>query len=110
MYLYLLSGASTAAITAILLRIFIPKLRSLKLGQPIYDIGPRWHKSKEGTPTMGGLIFIIPTILSIVILLLWNKIEFSANLFIVLFVFLSYALLGFIDDYLIIKRKNYDVK
>jgi len=55
---------------------------------------------------MGGLIFIIPTILSIIILLLWNKIEFSANLFIVMFVFLSYALLGFIDDYLIIKRKN----
>ena len=55
---------------------------------------------------MGGLIFIIPTIVSIIILLLWNKIEFSANLFIVMFVFVAYALLGFIDDYLIIKRKN----
>ena len=55
---------------------------------------------------MGGLIFIIPTIASIVILLLWNKIEFSANLFIVMFVFLAYAFLGFIDDYLIIRRHN----
>ena len=80
-------------------------LKKLKAGQRI-NVYVEAHRGKAGTPTMGGLIFIIPTIVSIIILLLWNKIEFSANLFIVLFVFIAYALLGFIDDYLIIKRKN----
>lgn len=86
--------------------ILVPLLRKLKAKQTLSSYVFKKHKEKEGTPTMGGLIFIIPTILAIIILLLWNKIEFSANLFIVMFVFLSYALLGFIDDYLIIKRKN----
>lgn len=39
-------------------RYVIPKLKSKKMGQPILEIGPRWHKSKEGTPTMGGISFI----------------------------------------------------
>ena len=86
--------------------ILVPLLKKLKAKQTLSSFLFKKHKEKEGTPTMGGLIFIIPTILAIIILLLWNKIEFSANLFIVMFVFLSYALLGFIDDYLIIKRKN----
>ena len=86
--------------------ILLPLLRKLKASQTLSSYVFKKHKAKDGTPTMGGLIFIIPTILSIVILLLLNKINFSANLFIVLFVFLSYALLGFIDDFLIIKRKN----
>lgn len=54
----------TFAITAISARILIPKLKSLKLGQHILDIGPRWHKSKEGTPAMGGLSFIIASVIS----------------------------------------------
>ena len=86
--------------------ILVPLLRKLKAKQTLSSYVFKKHKEKEGTPTMGGLIFIIPTILAIIILLLWNKIEFSANLFIVMFIFLSYALLGFIDDFLIIKRKN----
>ena len=86
--------------------VIVPILRKIKVKQTLSTYLFKKHKEKEGTPTMGGLIFIIPTIASIVLLLLWNKIEFSANLFIVMFVFLAYALLGFIDDYLIIKRKN----
>ena len=49
-------------LTVLSLRILIPKLRSMKMGQKILDIGPRWHKSKEGTPTMGGLGFVIPVL------------------------------------------------
>ncbi|MBR4881264.1 MAG: phospho-N-acetylmuramoyl-pentapeptide-transferase, partial [Clostridia bacterium] len=49
-----------------ILKWLIPKLRSLKMGQTILDIGPRWHKSKEGTPTMGGLSFLVA--MSLVIL------------------------------------------
>lgn len=86
--------------------ILVPLLKKIKASQSLSTYLEKKHKEKEGTPTMGGIIFIIPTILSIIILLLWDKIEFSANLFIVMFVFLAYALLGFIDDFLIIKRKN----
>ena len=83
----------------------IPILKKFKIRQTISSfVGI--HKEKNGTPTMGGIIFIIPTIISIIILILLNKLNVTYNLLIVLFVFLSYALLGFIDDYLIIKRKN----
>lgn len=86
--------------------ILVPLLKKIKASQTLSTYLEKKHKEKEGTPTMGGLIFIIPTILSIVILIVLNKIEFTSNLFIVMFVFLSYALLGFIDDFLIIKRHN----
>ena len=56
--------------------------------------------------TMGGVIFIIPTIITTIILLLMGKLEMTHNLGIVLFVFIAYAALGFIDDYLIVKRGN----
>lgn len=84
----------------------IPLLKKVNVKQNESTYLQKVHKAKEGTPTMGGLIFIIPTILTIIILLLLKKIDCSTNLLIVLFVFLSYALLGFVDDYLIIKRKN----
>ena len=45
-------------ITALLGFVAIPALRKLKFGQTILDIGPAWHKSKNGTPTMGGIMFI----------------------------------------------------
>lgn len=56
---YVISLISTFVITAVILRFLIPYLKSKKMGQKILDIGPRWHKSKEGTPTMGGLSFLI---------------------------------------------------
>lgn len=85
--------------------IIIPVLRKFKIRQTVSSF-MGIHKSKNGTPTMGGVIFIIPTILSIIILILFDKLNVTYNLIIVLFVFLAYALLGFIDDYLIIKRRN----
>lgn len=85
--------------------VLIPLLKKMNIKQTV-SVFLSKHKEKEGTPTMGGLIFIIPTIISVVILLLWNKLEMTYNLGIVMFVFLAYALLGFIDDYLIIKRHN----
>jgi phospho-N-acetylmuramoyl-pentapeptide-transferase len=86
--------------------VLIPFLRRLKVKQQVSIFLEKTHKNKEGTPTMGGLIFIIPTIVTIIILLLMGKIEFSENLFIVMFVFIGYAILGFIDDFLIIRRHN----
>ena len=64
------------------------------------------HKNKNKTPTMGGIIFILPTLLIILLLLILNKIEINYSLLIVLFTFISYSIIGFIDDYLIIKRNN----
>ena len=55
---------------------------------------------------MGGLIFILSTIISLIILYLTNKIELTYNFIIVILTFLSYAFIGFLDDYLIIKRNN----
>ena len=85
--------------------IAIPFLKKLKAGQNI-NIYVEAHRSKAGTPTMGGLIFIIPTIAITVFLLLTGKIEYSVNLMIVLFVFFSYALIGFLDDFISLRRKS----
>ncbi len=86
--------------------VLIPMLKKLKVRQNISDYLSEQHKEKNGVPTMGGLIFIIPTILTILVLLLLKKITFSENLFIALFVFFGYAIVGFLDDYLIIRRHN----
>ena len=86
--------------------ITIPLLKKFKASQRLSTYLGKAHHEKEGTPTMGGIIFIIPTLITMVILLFLNKLEFTENLAIVLFVFLSYAALGFIDDFLIIKRNN----
>ncbi len=84
----------------------IPILKSLKLKQKVsLTIGER-HMAKDGTPTMGGFIFIIPTLISLLFLWLNKSIDFSSNLVIVVMVFITYALIGFIDDFLKIKFKN----
>ncbi|MEI3219900.1 MAG: hypothetical protein V8S08_10165 [Lachnoclostridium sp.] len=52
------------AITLALGKFFIPFLHKLKYGQTILEIGPSWHKNKQGTPTMGGIMFIIGIVVS----------------------------------------------
>lgn len=86
--------------------ILIPFFKKRHVGQSLSIFLREKHKKKNGTPTMGGFIFIIPTLVTIFLLLITHKIEYSTNLFIILFVFVAYAFLGFLDDYLIIKRKN----
>ena len=86
--------------------LLIPILHKFKFGQNVsHTIGER-HLKKNGTPTMGGLIFIIPTIASILLLWIRGSITMNPNLIILLMVFIAYAILGFIDDYLKIKFKN----
>ena len=86
--------------------ILIPLLRKLKAGQNISIYLKQRHQSKQGTPTMGGLIFILATLLIVFLLIFLNKIHFSYTLLIILFTFIAYTLIGFIDDYLIIKKHN----
>ena len=85
--------------------LLIPVLRNIKASQIINDYLDK-HRSKKNTPTMGGIIFILSTFLLIVTLLIRNKLIMSYNFFTILFVFISYASIGFIDDYLIIKRRT----
>ena len=85
--------------------IAIPILKKIKAGQRI-NVYVDAHQKKSGTPTMGGIIFIIPTIITAIFLILTKRIEFSVNLLIVLFVFVSYSLIGFLDDYRSIKKNH----
>ena len=84
--------------------IIVPMLRRKHIQQRVSVYLEESHKKKDGTPTMGGLIFILGSFVSILALLLLNKIEFTPNLFILLFVFVGYGLIGFLDDFLAIKR------
>lgn len=86
--------------------ILIPLLKKLHVGQSVSKLINERHLKKDGTPTIGGLIFIIPTILIMLILYLRGSIEFNSNLIILIFVFLAYGALGFIDDFLKVKYHN----
>ncbi|MBR5245783.1 MAG: phospho-N-acetylmuramoyl-pentapeptide-transferase [Clostridia bacterium] len=101
--------------------VLIPWLRKLKFGQTILDIGPAWHKSKQGTPVMGGIMFIVSTIVSVTCVLLIDYFM-GGNLFasehimpdtlkvkLVAGVILSLGLglVGFADDYIkVVKKRN----
>ena len=99
----LMLGFVLSIITGVIL---IPLLRKLHFGQSVsLTLGER-HLKKNGTPTIGGLIFIIPTIVRLLLLWFRDSIEMTSNLMIVLFVFISYALLGLADDLLKIVFKN----
>ena len=99
----LMLGFVLSIITGVIL---IPLLRKLHFGQSVsLTLGER-HLKKNGTPTIGGLIFIIPTIISLLLLWFRGSMEMTSNLMIVLFVFVSYALLGLADDLLKIVFKN----
>ena len=91
--------------SAILGLIIIPWLKKLKFGQKT-SIFVKAHEKKSGTPTMGAFIFISSTLITILSLYLMGKMSISSNLLIILFVFLGYALIGFIDDFMKIKHKS----
>ena len=86
--------------------ILIPFLKRKKLNQRLSIYLEEKHNNKKNVPTMGGLIFIIPVVIVLLVLLALNKIDIKINAVIVIFTFLSYSSIGFIDDYLIIKRNN----
>ncbi|HKL10979.1 MAG TPA: phospho-N-acetylmuramoyl-pentapeptide-transferase [Clostridia bacterium] len=90
-------------ITIITGKIMIPYLEKLKVGQSIREEGPSSHLLKSGTPTIGGLIFILPILGAYVI---WGNKD-DAGLHILISGFILFALIGFLDDYLkVVKKKN----
>ena len=88
--------------------ILIPMLKKMNIGQRISIFVGENHREKQGTPTMGGLIFILPTILITLSLVLMNKLSWHWSLYLALLVFACYGIIGFIDDYLSIKKKHND--
>lgn len=92
--------------SAILGYYLIPFLKKIKVSQTLNRFLENTHKNKIGTPTMGGFIFIIPTVLITLLFIKLNKIKSTFSLMIILFTFIGYAIIGFIDDYLIVKRHN----
>lgn len=86
--------------------VLIPFLKRKKIGQRISIYVGDNHKKKEGTPTMGGLIFVLPTIIATLILIATDKLQLTPNLLIILLVFSGYSFIGFLDDFLSIKKKN----
>lgn len=86
--------------------IAIPLLRKFKIGQSVSHLINERHLKKDGTPTMGGLIFIFTTFVILLLLYLRGSINITSNLIILIVVFLSYGLLGFVDDYLKVKYRN----
>ncbi len=86
---------------------FIPLLMRLKMGQTILEIGPRWHKSKEGTPTMGGLFFIGGILISLaafgIPLLIKNGDLSLVKVFVMM---LLYGAIGFVDDFVKFSKKR----
>lgn len=94
----------SAIVTVILAKKIIPVLKSIKMGQKILDIGPRWHKSKEGTPTMGGLFFISGTLIPAVAAFAVTR----DGSFLIHYIFVLFnGLIGFVDDYVkFFKKQN----
>ena len=99
-------------ITTALGPVFIPWLHKLKFGQEIREEGPSWHQKKSGTPTMGGIMFILGIIggvLSIFVISLFtknNSIEINKAI-LMLVTALAFGLVGFVDDYIkVVKKRN----
>lgn len=106
-----ISAALVFIVTVLLSRFIIPILKSHKVGQKILDIGPRWHKSKEGTPTMGGICFILSILLVMTGVFAYFAVKGRAKELIPLALTLGLAtingMVGFVDDYTkLVKKQN----
>lgn len=89
------------AITLILGPIFIPMLRKLKFGQTVRDEGPKSHLSKNGTPTMGGIIMMIAILITCLTTTRLNR-----DMIFALISIFGFGLIGFIDDYIKVVLKR----
>ena len=86
--------------------IVIPFLKNIHASQRLSVYLEETHKKKQGTPTMGGVIFIIPPLFAYLLLILLDKVEINNSILIIFITFIGYGIIGFLDDYLIIKRNN----
>lgn len=101
------------AITALAGPVFIPWLRKLKFGQEIREEGPAWHQKKSGTPTMGGLMFILGTTVAVLSSYFITALSAEGNstnaakAWIMLVVAVGFGAIGFADDFIkVVKKRN----
>ncbi len=108
MFLRLLSAfLLSLGVTAVAGLILVPFLRRKKAGQSIREDGPIWHRSKQGTPTMGGLMFIAG-IAAACLVIGWNELRGGdfGHIYVLAFA-LVFAVIGFLDDYQkLVKKRN----
>ena len=94
-------------LTVLMLPRLIKYLHELKFGQAIREEGPQSHMHKKGTPTMGGISFIIAIVISLIVAMLLD----SSNIqYYILFIYttISFSIIGYIDDMLIVVKKKND--
>lgn len=97
---------SSFAMTVAVMPLFIGYFQMKKQGQAIREEGPKWHNIKAGTPTMGGLVFLIAAILTGIWVGAWQN-QLTPILFILLFVLALYGAIGFLDDFIkVFKKRN----
>lgn len=102
----ILAGVVSLVITLAAGKLLIPALIRLKAGQSIKEVGPTWHKGKQGTPTMGGLMFIIGIGIAILILGWRGMLEGNfTHLYVYVFA-LVFGVIGYIDDYQKVKHHH----
>lgn len=101
----ILSVVAGFAAAFLLGKLLIPMLHALKAGQSIREVGPKWHSGKNGTPTMGGLMFIIASVLCIATGWTAMRDGDCSHLY-VLGLALAYGLIGFLDDFIKVKFKR----
>ena len=95
----LIALAVSFVLTLVIGRFLIPELRKLKAGQEIREDGPTWHKSKAGTPTMGGIMFILGGGVTVFVLG-WDAMLRGSFVHLYVYLFaLIFGIIGFVDDY-----------
>ena len=109
--LFACAAIAVLVVTAVSEYFLIKLFRSHRVGQKILDIGPNWHKAKEGTPFMGGLGFILGTLIVMTVFFIMKAIQGISADYIPLALTLIFAVsngaIGFVDDYCkLIKREN----
>ena len=118
---YIVAIVLSFLISALLGYVVVPWLHKLKFGQTILDIGPNWHKNKQGTPTMGRIMFIISVIVTTAVVIGLNLIlgkdvvgmgspvpdSLKVKLYAGIVLALGFGLIGFADDYIkVVKKQN----
>ncbi len=112
--------AFSFALSAVLGIVLVPWLHKLKFGQTILDIGPNWHKKKQGTPTMGGFMFIISTTVTFLAIAIIDKAmggtligglsplanTIKVKTYAALLLGLGFGIIGFFDDYIKVAKKQ----
>lgn len=94
------------ALVCLLAKIIIPKLRKYKLGQNIRQEGPKSHLKKAGTPTMGGVLFIISSLIAVLVSSLAGFV-FTNEIILLVVGSTAFGLVGFLDDYIkFFKHRN----